>query len=276
MKCRGKRRCHGAHGGANSLPESTMPGELPQQTGYRRIPCARCQRPLPVCLCSALPNQPGLPNRTRVVILRHPKEAKRKVVTTAPLVELCLRDCQIVTGTQLPLDDAGVVDVATGDGRRWLLLYPGDGAVPVGELDNSVPSTLFVLDGTWKQVRYPLDSVPGSCRRHVPPTLRISVACTRSFAYRHASCTTPTPPSSAAAPKSHCQSAARRRPGLQSLSGCSPATISSPPLRASRWRCSAWSQQQQQQQQQQEVLTATQKALAARPFLRRSYKCSSA
>ena len=265
------------------MADATIGAHLPPPPErQRRVSCARCQRPLLVCLCSALPDPPGLASRTAVTILRHPKEAKRKVVTTAPLVELCLHNCRIVTGTELQLGGDACV-VAANEGRRWLLLYPGDGAVPADELDNSVPSTLFVLDGTWKQARnatQPLSRCHsetlflwrGFCDLFV---LRVLIACPVCVVYpthRRGSCTKLTQACSAAASKSHCQPA----PHLASLglSGCNPGTIFCPQSRALLRRCGSWNLPQHQTTAVAAALVAA--ALVARRCRRRFCACLNA
>ncbi len=122
-----------------------------------------------MCLCSSLP-VPRLRTQTRVVILQHPKEARRKVVKTADLITLCLAEtcCEIVTGK----DFGSVLDSLSRSRRpdeRWLLLWPGAEATPItahapsqrccrtADPDSSEqPSsrtTLVVLDGTWQQAK---------------------------------------------------------------------------------------------------------------------------
>ena len=66
-----------------------------------------------------------------VLILRHPKEAKRKVVKTADLVGLCLSEgcCEIATATdfgpvlraQQAAAEAAGRGLGGGGGPRWLL-----------------------------------------------------------------------------------------------------------------------------------------------------------
>eukprot|EP01043_Picozoa_sp_COSAG02_P032399 COSAG02_NODE_2163_length_9619_cov_7.068592_3_plen_352_part_00 len=135
----------------------------------RRAACEGCARPPAVCLCSALP-VPRLRTETRVLILQHPKEARRKVVKTADLIALCLAEscCEIVTGK----DFGSMLDSLSRSGRpdeRWLLLWPGAEATPITALapGQSCPSadldsrweqpssrtTLVVLDGTWQQAK---------------------------------------------------------------------------------------------------------------------------
>ena len=120
----------------------------------RRALCPGCARPTRVCLCSALPTPP-LRTTTRVLILRHPKEAKRKVVKTADLVGLCLAEgcCEIATaadfgpvlraqqqaaaeaGSDAAAGVGGAGGVGPGGvGPRWLLLWPGQAATALDAL----------------------------------------------------------------------------------------------------------------------------------------------
>jgi hypothetical protein len=117
-----------------------------------------------------------------VVILQHPKEAKRKVVKTADLISLCLAEgcCEIY----VEQDFGGVLGALAGQKRpqdRCLLLWPGAEATPIDALEVSrggwaapAPApelgpepepepetvgaacpltTLIVLDGTWQQAK---------------------------------------------------------------------------------------------------------------------------
>ena len=152
--------------------------------------CEGCARPRPVCLCDVLPS-PRLRARTRVVILRHPREGKRKVVASADLLALCFAkgNVTIVDG----LDASSLLAMTEQQGQerrkgcgsssvhessklppchRWLLLWPGAKATPLEELvrcpplqpkDGSVllsschphssTTTLLVLDGTWHEAK---------------------------------------------------------------------------------------------------------------------------
>eukprot|EP00434_Breviolum_minutum_P005169 symbB.v1.2.004557.t2/scaffold245.1/size253980/14 len=62
--------------------------------------CEGCQRPAKLCLCDVLPPEP-VQTRTRVVILVHPKELRRKL-GTLPLLRLCLQDIVIKEGDRFP------------------------------------------------------------------------------------------------------------------------------------------------------------------------------
>lgn len=130
--------------------------------------CDGCGRPPAVCLCSALP-VPRLPTNTRVVILQHPKEARRKVVKTAELIALCLASncCKILTGKDFS-SELATLSQRQRPHDRCLLLWPGAEATPINalppprcytSLDSdakvhpSSQTTLVVLDGTWQQAK---------------------------------------------------------------------------------------------------------------------------
>jgi DTW domain-containing protein YfiP len=152
------------------------PQHAPEQPAPRRRTCDGCGRPPAVCLCSSLP-VPRLQPATRVIILQHPKEARRKVVKTADLIASCLASgrCELLTGKDFGSELKSWADSRRPD-DRWLLLWPGADARPI---DTLAPSelepgpgpgpglepepepepgprpltTLLVLDGTWQQAK---------------------------------------------------------------------------------------------------------------------------
>ena len=148
----------------------------------KRALCARCARPPVVCCCAALPTT-ALSCATRVVIVQHPKEA-RKAISSVPLIQLALGDaCTVVVSdtVRFGLDDT--LDAALHDSRSSALLFPsatstpldggrdggdrGDGGGDRGGGDGggadgigTAPrtgaptiSTLLLVDGTWKQAK---------------------------------------------------------------------------------------------------------------------------
>jgi DTW domain-containing protein YfiP len=55
----------------------------------KRQVCSQCERPIPkTCICSALPYKPLELSKSRVVVLQHPHEQKRKN-RSLPLIQLC-------------------------------------------------------------------------------------------------------------------------------------------------------------------------------------------
>lgn len=112
-----------------------------------RAVCLRCEKPRVTCVCDRVPR---VPNRTRVVVLQHPRERVHPV-GTARLARLGLENARVEV-----VWDAGRV---TAERPPWVsgragVLYPSRGArdlatVPAGER----PSELVVIDGTWHTAR---------------------------------------------------------------------------------------------------------------------------
>lgn len=87
-----------------------------------RARCARCARPAEVCVCGALPAR--IATATRVLVLQHPAEAKRKVATV-PLIRATLapESIEVVTGQCFNLDGLPTLRAALEEGYTPLLLY---------------------------------------------------------------------------------------------------------------------------------------------------------
>jgi DTW domain-containing protein YfiP len=85
---------------------------------------------------------PSLAPRTRVVIVRHPRE-RYVPIGTARMAHLALAGSALV--------DTIDVDAMTFDDAA--VLFPGEGARPLAEFVARPPSTLVVIDGTWAQAR---------------------------------------------------------------------------------------------------------------------------
>lgn len=112
--------------------------------------CPTCFFRLEVCLC---PRIPRLRPRTKVLILRHHKEAFRST-NTARLAALALEGAEIhpYGAPGRPFDES----LVRGDGSTWLLFPGEDGPVS----PPASPSRLVVLDGSWGQARRMLQRVP--------------------------------------------------------------------------------------------------------------------
>lgn len=164
---------------AEDSEETAAAKRVPGAPRQGRALCPRCKRPPPVCLCASLPARP-LANRVRLLVLLHPKEAKRAVVATAALLPLCLAHCDAVVGTAL---DEASLQLSPGRPPP-LLLFPGEGAEELtesfcsgwrqhwpcegqrkgsgggggGEVSEggggvAWAQTLVVLDGTWREAK---------------------------------------------------------------------------------------------------------------------------
>jgi len=114
--------------------------DSPTDSGGHRPRCPRCQRPLLHCLCPLIPR---LSSRTQVLILQHPEEA-RHALNTARLAALGLERAELQVGERFP-------ELTLSPGRY--LLFPGEQAVPITELDSPCLSQLIVPDGTWRKAR---------------------------------------------------------------------------------------------------------------------------
>jgi len=110
-----------------------------------RPTCYRCFRPRVSCICGLVPT---VDNRTRVVIVQHPRE-RTHPFGTVRLARLGLRNAEVHIA-------------ARGDGHGAVcppcappgavLLYPSPTTPPIDELPKPPPA-LVVLDGTWPSSR---------------------------------------------------------------------------------------------------------------------------
>ncbi len=124
-----------------------MTGSMRNSNIKQRRHCERCTRPLTHCLCAHIPE---IRNRTRVLILQHPDEA-RHPLNTARLAVLGLQNADLWVGESFPqLRDA----IASVD--RALLLFPTkDESLSFQPASHGAPgsSLLIVPDGTWRKAR---------------------------------------------------------------------------------------------------------------------------
>lgn len=119
-----------------------------------RPACARCQRPLSMCLCALIPR---LQSRTRVLLLQHSSE-RRHPLNTARLAALGLVNAQLEIGEDFP-------DLPLWlDGHEPWLLFPGPEAVTVDQLSPALTGEekrlLVIPDGTWRKARLLLHANP--------------------------------------------------------------------------------------------------------------------
>ncbi|WP_145010997.1 tRNA-uridine aminocarboxypropyltransferase [Pseudomonas oryzihabitans] len=119
-----------------------------------RPACARCQRPLSLCLCALIPR---LESRTRVLLLQHPSE-RRHPLNTARLAALGLVNAQLEIGDKFPQLPRWL------EGHEPWLLFPGPAAVSVDQLPSAAPAEsprlLVIPDGTWRKARLLLHANP--------------------------------------------------------------------------------------------------------------------
>lgn len=147
------------------MAKRIAPADSALATDPGRPTCYRCLRPRPCCVCGSI--QP-VDNRTRVLIVQHPRE-RRHPFGTARLARLGLRRVEVLVADR---DPDGLTRCPPSDPTNAVLLYPAPDARPITTL-TAPPRTLVVLDGTW--------STAGKLRRDAPwlhalPTVALAPA----------------------------------------------------------------------------------------------------
>lgn len=167
--------------------------------------CKACHRPVATCLCSELPASPIATAQTDIIIVQHPREFRKRTVSTVPLLQLVLQNVRLVVGESL--SEAADMIAATNKYQHRLLLFPGKHAQSLEEYSSTLLQTyqpddddkhssspnkkkilLILVDGTWSQAkRMVRDSSPqilAQCTRVQLPTVLIDSTTTTSTA-RH-------------------------------------------------------------------------------------------
>jgi len=134
-----------------------------------RETCRRCLRPPALCVCQALPDKP-IRTSTHVLILQHPRERRRKSLSTTPLVDLVLEKCTVKVGYNFMPDQLDLVQECFAEGRKPLLLFPGDDSITLDQEDDEEDDNnqaddvtlsqlqqehqlLILIDGTWAEAK---------------------------------------------------------------------------------------------------------------------------
>lgn len=116
-----------------------------------REECYACYRAKKHCLCASIK---PFSTRTRFVILMHTKEAKKQRTGTARLAKLCLKNAELLIGTDFTSDER-VNSLLRDPAYSPFVLYPGPKAVNFKTLgkellpEGKIP-LVFVVDGTWE------------------------------------------------------------------------------------------------------------------------------
>ena len=140
----------------------------------RRSVCDNCHRPPALCVCDVLPQQ-RFDTDTRVLILQHPNERRKKNFSTVPLIKLILKNVQVIHGYRFEeLDRIPPIKKCLDNGQRPLLLYPSPEAISLDKTnkekstmnarsssnkmdDDTLRSTdshlLIIVDGTWTEAK---------------------------------------------------------------------------------------------------------------------------
>lgn len=90
--------------------------------------CSRCHRPPSLCVCRSLPDAPRR-TATSVLVLQHPRERRRRSLSTVPLLPLVLERCEVRVGYAFAPEELEAVTTCVARGRQPLLLFPGPDAL---------------------------------------------------------------------------------------------------------------------------------------------------
>lgn len=112
--------------------------------------CYECFRSNKGCLCKEI--RP-FKTKTKIVILIHPKEAKKQRVGTGRLTQKSLENSMMIMGVDFT-NDKLVNQLIDDPTKKSFLLYPGEDAINLSQNENfpvedNRENVIFVLDGTW-------------------------------------------------------------------------------------------------------------------------------
>jgi len=128
------------------------------QRSKRAERCAVCRMQLELCLCAGVVK---LDLATRVVLVMHHREVAKTTGTgRLPLMLLRNSERHLYGEEGAPLD----LRELHGQGRRVLVLFPGEGATPLTPAlvaRDRRPVTLVVPDGNWRQASRAARRIPG-------------------------------------------------------------------------------------------------------------------
>ncbi|XP_011561409.3 tRNA-uridine aminocarboxypropyltransferase 2 [Plutella xylostella] len=126
---------------------------IPAEPPIMRDLCIKCERPMVVCWCPALPPIKLQPC-SNIILLQHPAEEKR-CLRTAPMLKLGLAEnkCLIFKGKKFPQPKHSNLEDMLNQ-PNTILLYPSKSAIDIRELKNDCSSyNLVLIDGTWPQAK---------------------------------------------------------------------------------------------------------------------------
>jgi tRNA-uridine aminocarboxypropyltransferase len=119
------------------------------------VRCRRCRLHTGLCLCADIS---PIDTATRVVIVAHKSEL-RKSTNTGRIAALCLANSEVVAHGERARPAA---QWRCGSGSQPLFLFPHPTASPLADFaGSSLPITLVVPDGTWRQASKMRHRVPG-------------------------------------------------------------------------------------------------------------------
>lgn len=112
--------------------------------------CYECFRSKKACLCNEIES---FETKTKIVILIHPKEAKKQRVGTGRLTQKSLTNSMMIMGVDFTNDNL-VNQLINDPKKKSFLLYPGEEAINLSQneifpVEDDKENVIFVLDGTW-------------------------------------------------------------------------------------------------------------------------------
>ncbi|WP_426752349.1 tRNA-uridine aminocarboxypropyltransferase [Myxococcus sp. Y35] len=111
--------------------------------------CSRCNLPLHLCLCDAIPQ---VQTRTRILLLQHVMEIAKKSNTGRVAALALVNSKRIIHGSPSGTSDLELLS----EPGTWLLYPDGPTAPP----DAPPPRQLVVLDASWSQARRMTQRLP--------------------------------------------------------------------------------------------------------------------
>lgn len=109
-------------------------------------------------MCALIPR---IETRTKLHLVIHRSE-DRKSTNTGRLATECLVNSEVhVRGTGSAAGGPPSPPFVAPAGARAVLLYPGEGSVPIAEIPRDRPVVLVVPDGNWRQASKVRARVPG-------------------------------------------------------------------------------------------------------------------
>jgi len=115
---------------------------------------------------------------TKVLVLQHPVEFRRKTISTVPLLKLVLEECHVLVGRSFDVKLETIITGACNEGRIPLLLFPGPNATVLEDCDamerlksahcsydtqaehTTTKYLLIIVDGTWTQAKRMVRNTP--------------------------------------------------------------------------------------------------------------------
>lgn len=143
-----------------------------ERSAELRQVCSQCARPDTLCVCDSLPDEGKLATQTRILILQHPNERRKKNLSTVPLLRLALQNVQVTVGYTFEPESLPIVQEELDQGRKPLLLYPSEDAIALDEAVDATSTSgsrstspspseaikgqdnlLIIMDGTWTEAK---------------------------------------------------------------------------------------------------------------------------